>query len=279
MKSRFFALLLAFILPLAAQAKEKIAVFPFSIRTYDPTGLSKMAENAIIDLLVAQNRFDVMERSELSQVINEQHLQQTAQFDTDQAVAVGKIAGVKYGVLGEIADASYAQVPAKDINGKDMVIVKATLIIQLRIVDIESGKITFSGTFKRPGGDLFSAITSPTGTRDQVLTGWLNDIMKDDLKKKINDIFPISGTIVSVEKNGDSVIIDIGKDGGAAKDLKFKVVQIEQKTVASTGKTLNITHQIGRIKIKDVDVDTSTCEVNDGKSAIKEGMTVVSDTN
>lgn len=279
MKLKFFAWLLAFVLPLGVQAKDKIAIFPFTAHTYDSTGICKMAENAMIDLLVSQNRFDVMERAQLTQIIQEQHLQQQAQFDTEQAVAVGKIAGVRYGVLGELADASYTKVPGKDLNGKDVQIVKASLIIQLRIVDIQTGKITFSGTFKRPGGGFFDNLTSPTGTRDQVLTGWLNDIMKDDVKKKMNEIFPLSGTIVSIENHGNTVLIDIGKDGGAAKDMKFKVVQIEQKTVASTGKTLNITHKIGRIKIKEVDVDTSSCEVNEGKDALKEGMTVVTDSD
>src|ERR1035437_8464855 len=86
-------------------AKEKIVVFPFTgvnetnarYSTDDGSyGTAKIAENCMIDTLVATKQFEVVERAALKKIIEEQKLALTGAINAEDAVQVGNLLGASY---------------------------------------------------------------------------------------------------------------------------------------------------------------------------------------
>ena len=83
-----------------APVKMKIAVLTFTEKSGARIGTA--TEDWFIDELVNTKKFRVMERSQLTNILNEQHFQLSAAVDQNSAVKAGKMLGVPVVVFGNI---------------------------------------------------------------------------------------------------------------------------------------------------------------------------------
>jgi TolB-like protein len=257
-------------------AKEKIAVFPFTGIQRD-ANMTSLAESEMISLLVAQKRFDVVERAQLNTILKEQHLSNTGLINVEDTTEIGKIGGISYGVIGQVTNVNYSasQVYNKTTQDYDLV-VDALIVLQIRIVDIKTGAILFSKTYNskpKSSGFLGLGKSDSSGDAESTLANSLKRTYKEEISADLDKVFPIEGSIISLEDK-KTVIIDIGSDSGVTKGMKFNVITREEKVSERTGKPVILTKKIGVIQVNDVTgAESSICKIKDGKN-IQEGALV-----
>lgn len=131
-------------------SRPRIAVFAFEEQSADlehhtfGTNLAEMLVTALLQI----DKFDVIERSQLNKILEEQALSQTGALEEETAVAVGEIMGLNAVVVGNISR------------------LNKSLEADSRLVDVNSGKI-------------LAAVNSRIRTEDEART------LANDLAQKL----------------------------------------------------------------------------------------------
>ena len=256
-------------------AKEKIVVFPFTgvnetnarYSTDDGSyGTAKIAENCMIDTLVATKQFEVVERAALKKIIEEQKLALTGAINAEDAVQVGNLLGASYAVIGSISEASFKM----EYGDKGTEKSTGHVTLQLRIVSVSTGSILFSESFQRGTGifDIFSG--SPKA--EDLLGGYVKGLFDGDIKNKTRQWFPIRGYIISIYPKTESVMIDVGSELAVKKDDRFWVIGVTERVHPKTKKKIRIESRIGKIRVEEVQgADASNAKIEDGRDQILAG--------
>lgn len=276
MKKSIVVLLVLFVFCSLSIAKEKIAVFPFATVLHD-YNMGSLAETEMASLLIETKRFDVIERSQISAIMSEQKLSNSGIVNENDANEIGKISGVKYLVLGTVSNVRYLVTQKRTESGvyED---VDAAIVLQLKIIEVESASVIFSKTYNmKKGSGLGSAFSSLVGSGDGTPEGTLSSLLKKTYVKEISkdmlNAFPIEGEILSIEDK-KTVTIDVGSDQGVKKGMVFNVITKEEKT-NSSGKTRTIVKKVGNLKVTEVlGEDTSNCKVTESSVPLEEGMAI-----
>jgi hypothetical protein len=116
-----------------------IAVFKFNDSPGAPTSGS-MAASALSSHLSSRG-FTVVERARLQQIFEEQRLQLSSADENTNALKVGKLAGAKAVVIGDVTQWVSQRLKAEDGKQRD----ETFVALSLRLVDVESGTILFTG--------------------------------------------------------------------------------------------------------------------------------------
>lgn len=146
--------------PPANFVKKRIAVIPFSDKTnqkFTKTDLGSQAIDISTTLLVAAERFNVVEREKLDALLTEQKL--VGIVDPETAAKAGKILGADLIFTGAITDfevkrtkqgghfglPAIGKLPPIDI-GKETEVLTILLAIDGRVIETETAKIIFAGS-------------------------------------------------------------------------------------------------------------------------------------
>ncbi|TJY63140.1 hypothetical protein E4T66_05365 [Sinimarinibacterium sp. CAU 1509] len=143
--------------------KLRIAVSDFDFRGKPGigSGLADMLNAALFN----SNRFIVLERARLDDVTAEQDLAATGRFDTSTVAPVGQLEGAELIVRGSVTEFE------PDCSGGSVLLAstrKACMAINLRIVDVRTGRIvnatTVEGTSRNAGvGFTYALSDLPIG--------------------------------------------------------------------------------------------------------------------
>jgi len=236
---------LAALIPAPANAefkRTKIAVLDFQLQgVQDSSDMGKIVAEWLITALVKEGRFDVIERRLLAKVLEEQKMGVSGLVDESSASKLGKVLGAKIVITGSVMQ------------------FQNVMEVNARIIEVESSSIIAAENVKST-----SAVK-------------LEDLVVQMADKIIRD-FPLEGYIV--QREGDKVLIDLGKRTGVKKGMRF-VVYREGRIIKhpKTGEVLDIERiETGTIEIKDVKVKTSDGSiVNESEpNAISNGQLVKS---
>ncbi len=259
-------------------AKDKIAIFPFSNQVGKDYGSTLVAEAEMTNQMVKLKRFDVIERSQLETILKEQKLNLTGAISIDQAVEIGKIGGVKYGVLGAINNISYSiDSSYNDQEKKYTKTVSGIILHELKIVDIETAQVIFSNTYKESPSVSFLEIMASAVKYEpeKHFSNTIKNIYEKKVSKQILTAFPVEGAIVSFDVVNKKAIIDIGSEEGVKRGMKFDVIILESRESPRTKKVITIQTKVGIIEVIDVTgVESAICKVKEGVDKIKDGMVV-----
>ena len=215
----------------------KVAVLDFentsTIKKYD--GFGKAMSNMLLTDLknnIHPRKISFLERSQLNKILNEQQLQNTKNFDKNTAVTFGKLAGVKYVILGSV----YVLDGVCNLNS--------------RMVDVESSEIIYA---KESNGKI---------------TDWLNLKTKlaEELSSELNNPIQIEEEYTNVEVNEGTIsqyskVIELLENGELEKANDFlellKSVQPDFKYFDELQSELEtIKKQIQKIE-QDIEVTTT----------------------
>ena len=159
-RSTLVALATAFSLTLVAPAsaqknsRPQIAVLDFEYGTVDnwwgQYDIGKGIADQLVDALVEDGTFRVIERKKLATILNEQDFAASGRADPSAATMakIGKVAGVKYVLVGSITKFSTEsrggglRVKGIGLGGKKT---KSEVRITGRIIDMTTGEILISG--------------------------------------------------------------------------------------------------------------------------------------
>jgi len=161
-----------------------VAVLPFQNKgaSHD---LGEIILDKMITVLWSQDRFKVMERAALKQVLAEQSLGQTGMLDANTAAEIGKGIGVDAIIIGSVAAAP-----------------SGALSIDTRVIDTESAAIIVAH-------DAYTGSSDAQSVKNAV----------ENLARKITESLPlVDGYVIRID--GIKLIIDVGRNGGLKKGMK-----------------------------------------------------------
>lgn len=287
----FFALTCFFgiLSPTVEAAKKKIGITKFdanfTVRLprgghYDiGTGATDMLTNE----LVKNKNYEVMERAQLAQVMQEQRLGATGAVDDSTAAQMGKTIGLNYIVYGRILSAG-AELKEEGMDfGKFSTkkeVLEAKVMINVRMIDATTGAIVVSqqakGVITKKGGGFnferkgqdYGQSNSVAVTADIYDEAVLDAIRQ--IASKINDINPLEGTVASV--SGNDVYLDIGSEQGIEAGAVFQIYREGKPIMNSAGMIIGMQKsQIANVVVKSVDGNMSICEIQLSKKDRQKG--------
>ncbi|MCP4693289.1 MAG: hypothetical protein GY859_34930 [Desulfobacterales bacterium] len=211
----------------ADYGKTKIAVLDFQLQGqgFETEDIGKIISEWLITALVKEGRFDVIERRLLNKVIKEQKLGVSGLVDENTASELGKVLGVEVIISGSVMK------------------LQNFIEVNARIIDVMSASITAAESVKSTGA------------------GRLEDLVRQMAGKIIQD-FPLKGYVVN--KNGDQIMIDLGRSAGVKRGMKFLVYK-EGNVIKhpKTGEVLDVQQ-----------IETGVIEIHRVKKKISTGVVV-----
>lgn len=116
-----------------------VAVLPFA----SPPGEFTVGEN-VADMLttelMATGKFDVVERSRIKKMLEEQHFGLTGAVDAETAQKVGKLIGAQGIMIGSVGE--YGRKISTDLRGGML----STLSLSARLISVETGLVIWSAS-------------------------------------------------------------------------------------------------------------------------------------
>jgi TolB-like protein len=197
--------------------KTKIAVLDFDLqgKGFETKDMGAIVAEWFTTALVRTGRFDVIERALLKKIVLEQKLGMTGLLDESTASKIGKLLGVKAIISGSV------------------VRLQNVTEINARIIDVETASIKDAESVRS---------TSASGLQDLV----------EEMSQRIIKKFPLEGYLV--QRDGDTVAIDLGRAAGVRKGMQFAAYR-EGNVIRhpKTGAVLYVQRiETGRFKITDV---------------------------
>lgn len=184
--------------------KTKLAVLDFQQQGtgFETSDMGKIIAEWLITALVKEGRFDVVERRMLEKVLAEQQLAVSGLLDAKSTTELGRLLGVKVIISGSVMK------------------LQNLIEVNARIIDVQDASIIAAESVK-----------SDSAVRLEALVGQMAEIIIRD--------FPLEGYVV--DREGDTVIIDLGRTSGVRQGLRF-VVYKEGKTIKHprTGQVLDV---------------------------------------
>jgi hypothetical protein len=219
-------------LPKALQVAERLSltVLPFEQKdAISNAGLS--FQNNLMDALVNQNRFRMIERDKLDLILNEQKLSRTALIDKGTALRLGKLAAAASIITGSIVET------------------RTGIEIVGRLIDTETSEVLDTE-------DVYDERKDLQTQKD----------LAEGMAVKFHREFPlIDGTVI--QQKGQFIFTDLGQDK-IKPQRRLLVYREEPINHPVTGKVLGTDNEIiGRAKVVQVMQEMSKAEMIGGKSA------------
>lgn len=222
-------------IPKALQLAERLSltVLPFEQKGEIPES-SLFFQDGLIDALVDQNRFRLVERDKLDAILQEQKLSRTKLIDPGTALRLGKLVAAQTILTGSIIET------------------RTGIEIVARMIDTETSDILATS-------DVYGEVKELPEIGE----------LAEGMAVKFHREFPLLDGIV-IQRKGNEIFTDMGK--GKIKPLRRLIVYHEVPIKHPiTGKTLGSDNQIrGHARVSQVVPDMSKAEIISGEpSAIQ----------
>ncbi|MFV2055942.1 MAG: CsgG/HfaB family protein [Thiohalomonadales bacterium] len=228
---------------------------------------SKILSSELITYLVKTNKFSVVERDRMKDILTEQEFSESGYISPESAVKMGKLIGADYFVMGKIERIS-AELENKKVPYTNTIRQQYTgkMIINVRIVDSRGGKIVTA--------DKFVVELEEPNKKNKVMPADFLDALKEKTVKQlvngiIEGVFPIK--IIKVA--GSGVYINRGKGAEFEVGTILAVIQQGDGLIdPDTGEQLGSEEEeVGTIKISEIQKKFSKATIVTGANRIKKG--------
>src|SRR5579885_1423202 len=286
--TQFFAVFLAVgALGYAQQQKKRVAVLDFDYATVQ-SGVSaifgtnqdvgKGIADLLVDKLVKDGQYSVIERKALDKVLAEQNFSNSNRADSSTAAKIGKILGVEAIIIGSITQ--FGRDDKKtDIGGGGLQRSKSQAVVGVtaRMINTDTAEILASVTGKgestRSGTGLLGAGGSyggmAAGALDMRNSNFANTILGEATYAAVNNVaqqldskagalptrvVSISGLVADVSPDG-TLIINVGSRAGVKVGDRLEVMhKVREVRDPATGKVIrSIENRMGELVISEVD--------------------------
>ena len=228
----------------ADNSKLSIAVLDFKAISIE-ADKAQVASELLRTELVKLDRFQVLERSEISEILKELKLQESGCTDASCALQVGRMLTASKIVIGTLTK----------LDNK--------IILNIRLVDVEKSTVDYAGKYiVEKESDLIEGCTSLAIAMTEKIYGIElpeGDRLLGKTKTKKNLIRKgeISGMVISV-KDKDAVL-DIGKNNGVRLRQQYEVIEYFEAKKTNNKKdkkekTVEM-KKIGKVTIKAIEAN------------------------
>lgn len=285
---------------LSAQDKKRVAVMNFeygAVSTYvaqifgTNEDIGKGIADMLVDRLVNDGKYSVIERKALDKLIAEQNFSNSDRADPSSAARIGKLLGVSAIIIGSITQFGRddkrtnlggfgAAAGRFGLGGIGKTEAKAVVQITARLVNVDTGEILAAvqgnGESKRGGASLLGAgggsavggagySMSSSNFGATILGEATNEAVTqaaDQLDSKAASLpapvaVPVDGLVADV--SGNSLILNVGTSGGVKVGDVLQVARTGREIKdPATGKVLRRTDtDLGTVKIIQADAGSS----------------------
>jgi len=274
-----FALVGTLLLPVIVSAQEKATLAVSSIKPTPSLAASikpdkkpsldrivESLDSQLIDRINATRKFDVVGRSDLSDIIKEQDLGASGNVDAKTAAKAGKLTGAKYLLVTTVDDfQDYVEKATFEGTGRSATKRVFRLSVVGKIYDSSTGKLLESVNLQT-GNDAFKQIQEERSytVKDGELSDEMMVAVSRDLAQRIANrvadvIFPAKVLV----KRDNEVTINRGEGGGVAVGDTFNVFALGEELIdPDTKESLGREEaKVGRVKITQVNPKTSTAQI------------------
>ena len=307
-KSKLFLLLLYMVLGSTVlygqEQKKRVAVMDFDYGTvqhwWEGTwDVGKGIADLIVDQMVKDGTYSVVERKKLSLVLAEQDFSNSSRVDSGTASKIGKILGANVIVVGSITQFGtekkkfnvggvFGKFPGLGGGNIGTSQGKAKVGITARFIDVNTGEIlasasglgeskrsgvALSGIGSRNGGFGSGGVDMNSSDFRQTIIGEATYKAVDELTKQLIDAgnkvpttkVELQGMVADV--SSQSVILNIGKTQNLKPGSILKVLRIVRVVKdPANGKVLReIIEEVGQVRVDDVEDDSSNATIMTGK--------------
>jgi len=299
--------------------KKRVAVMNFDYATVQSgveaifgsnQDIGKGIADLLVDRLVTDGTFSVIERKALDKIMAEQNFSNSDRADPTSAAKIGKVLGVDAIIVGSITqfgrddkqtniggDAVGRVTGRFGLGGVSKKNAKAVVAITARMVDTSTAEILASvtghGESNRSGTGLIGAGGSGTaaagGMIDMKSTNFANSILGEAVSGSVTQLaqqleakagalptktVTIDGLVADVSGDG-TIILNVGSSAGVKTGDTLQIKRVGRKiTDPATGKVLRVVEEpIGQVKITEVDAQSAVGKFS-GTGAVKVGDTV-----
>jgi TolB-like protein len=134
----------------------RLAILPFETDSFLSTIGHQVADEILVQILDKAPDLEVVERTRIDALIQEQRLSQEGYISLESAIRVGRLLGVKAIVTGSVT-VSIGNIRVSSLNTQRV----ATGVATIRFIDTETGKIVWA---KREQSEYGTFTTSPEGS-------------------------------------------------------------------------------------------------------------------
>ncbi|MBO3461122.1 MAG: CsgG/HfaB family protein [Aetokthonos hydrillicola CCALA 1050] len=273
--------------------KPRIAVLDFEYSSVADNVKWMLDSNTIgvseilVNKLVKSGNFQVIERSQLEQVLKEQNLGASGRVDANSAAKIGRVLGVDAVVIGSITGFNIEEnngglgIPlfggGKIGGGRKTAHVK----LNVRLVNTNTAEIllTAEGNGKSSNGDGSIEIRGYNVDKNsskeaKLMTNAVVDAVNQvseqistnstKLAAASKSVPSISALVADISTN--TVILNKGQSDGYRQGMKLSIERISRQVKdPATGKVIRqVTQPLGTIEIKEVDAQSSVGKILSG---------------
>jgi TolB-like protein len=231
---------------------------------------TKLLSSDLVTYLVKTNKFDVVERSRMKDILAEQEFSESGYVSPETAIKLGKLIGADYFVMGKIeqfdATAENKKIPYTDTARK---VYEGKMTVNVRIVDSRGGKVV--------AANKVAVAHEDNNYNNEVTPDDFVETLKDKtVKAMVNGIVDGVFPLKIVKVTGDKVYIN----RGAGVDFKvgdsLAVFALGEKLVdPDTGEELGSAEdEIGRVEVTGIQKKFSTAKIVSGAGKITKGAIV-----
>ncbi len=286
-----------------AQDKKRVAVLDFEYQTvrqyvYDVFGsnvdIGKGIANMLVTDLVRNGTYSVIERQALDKILSEQNFQTSGRADPSTAAQLGKLLGVDAVIIGAITQfgrddkkigiGAAPKIGPVKIGGIGKSESKATVVLDARIIDVQTGEIlavaTGKGESKRGGAKFFAGGTPlGSGGIDMSSSNFQSTIIGEATRAAANqlleEVTAASTKIVArkveiaalvADVSGSEVTISVGASAGVKKGASYDVIRPGREIKdPATGRVIRrVTTPVGTLTITQVAADYAVGQLTGG---------------
>jgi len=228
---------------------------------------SKLLSSDLITYLVKSNKFSVVERDRVDDLLKEQEFSESGYISPESAVKMGKLIGADYFVMGKIEQLKAVLERKKIPYGSRMLSqYEGKMVVNVRIVDSRGGKIVSATKFTVEHNDRNS---QNDVTPDDFLIALKDKTVQKIVNGILDGVFPLK--IIKINGNelylnrGDGVDFEVG-------NTLSVLSQGESLIDPDTGESLGTTErEVGTIEIIEIQRKLSKALILSGGDQIKMG--------
>jgi len=278
------ALLSAALLPVLAPAQDAGGKSTLAISSIKPTPsleasvkpdkklemgrILESLDSQLIDRVNATRKFEVVGRSDLSDIVKEQDLGASGNVDAKTAAQAGKLTGAKYLLVSTVDDfQDYVETATFEGTGRSSTKRVFRFSVIGKIYDSSTGKLLESANLQT-GNDAFKDISENRSysvkdgnLSDEMMVAVARDLAQKIANRLVDVIYPAKILI----KRDKEVTINRGEGGGVAVGDTFNVFALGEELIdPDTKESLGREEaKVGKVKITQVNPKTSLADILD----------------
>lgn len=278
------ALLSAVLLPILAPAQDAGGKSTLAISSIKPTPsleasvkpdkklemgrILESLDSQLIDRVNATRKFEVVGRSDLSDIVKEQDLGASGNVDAKTAAKAGKLTGAKYLLVSTVDDfQDYVETATFEGTGRSSTKRVFRFSVIGKIYDSSTGKLLESANLQT-GNDAFKDISENRSysvkdgnLSDEMMVAVARDLAQKIANRLVDVIYPAKILI----KRDKEVTINRGEGGGVAVGDTFNVFALGEELIdPDTKESLGREEaKVGKVKITQVNPKTSLADILD----------------